>query len=236
MTNIGADARFMRNTGIVLLLLSLLAFAPRYFVPLVAGSYQPPSQWMHAHAISALAWSVIFIVQPWLIVQKSRSWHRRLGYAACLVAIVNVVSGIAVQLDLFPTSPDDFSNIVGGGFRLFHSVPAFVVFLVAALAMRRRTDWHLRFMYQTAIAAVATVLGRLYLFYGQIPENAMGPLIPLGNLGFVLLLPAYDYVKYRKVHPASWIGVGAFFGFQLVATPLVFSDFWTNFASGSLSG
>lgn len=222
----------MRNTGIVLLLLSVFAFAPRYFVPLVGGSYQAPSEWMHAHAISALAWAVIFIIQPWLIMQKVGSWHRRVGYTACFVAVINVVSGIAVQLDLFPTSPDDFSNIVGSGFRLLHSVPAFVVFLIAALVMIRRADWHLRFMYQTAIAAIATILGRLYLFYGQIPEDAMGLLIPLGNLAFVLLLPVYDYIKYRKVHPASWIGVGAFFVFQVIATPIVFSDVWTNFATG----
>lgn len=233
MTDIGADARFMRNTGIVLLVLSVLAFAPRYFVPLVAGSYQPPSPWMHAHAVSALSWTVIFIIQPWLIVQKAQSWHRRFGYAACVVAVINVVSGIAVQLDLFPTSPDDVSNIVGGGFRLFHSTPAFVIFLIAALALRRRTDWHLRFMYQTAIAAVATVLGRLYIFYGQIPETAVGPLIPVSNLVFVLLLPVYDFIKYRKIHPASWIGVGVFFVFQIGVPPIVFSDFWTNFATGN---
>lgn len=233
MTNIGADARFMRNTGIVLLLLSVLAFAPRYFAPIMAGSYQPPSLWMHPHAISALLWAAIFIIQPWLIVQKAPALHRRVGYAACIVAVINVVSGVAVQLDMLPTTADDFSNVVGGGFRLFQSVPVFVVFLIAALAMRRRPDWHLRLMYQTAIAAVATVLGRLYLFYGRLPDEVIAVLIPLGNLGFVILLPIYDYVKYRKVHPASWIGVAAFIGFQIIVTPIVFSDFWTNFATGN---
>lgn len=233
MTSIGADARFMRNTGIVLLLLSILAFAPRYFIPLIGGSYHPPSFWMHPHAISALGWALIFIIQPWLIVQRRAALHRRVGYAACIVTVINVVSGVLVQLDMLPTTPDDVSNVVGGGFRLFHSVPAFVLFLVAALAMRRRPDWHLRFMYQTAIAAVATVLGRLYLFYGQLPEEVIALLIPLGNLGFVLLLPIYDFVKYRKIHPASWIGVAAFIGFQVIVTPIVFSEFWTKFVTGN---
>ena len=233
MTNISADARFMRNTGIVLLLLSVLAFAPRYFAPLMAGSYQPPSSWMHPHAISAMLWALIFIIQPWLIVQNKPALHRRIGFVSCIVAVINVVSGIAVQLDILPTTPEDFSNVVGGGFRVFHSVPAFVLFFVAALAMRRRPDWHLRFMYQTAIAAVATVLGRLYLFYGQLPGEIISVLIPLGNLGFVLLLPIYDYLKYRKVHPASWIGVAAFFAFQVIVTPIVFSDLWINFATGN---
>jgi len=226
------DARFMRNTGLFLLLLSALAFAPKYFLPLATGSYTAPSRFMHPHAVTALLWSLIFVVQPWLIALRRPKLHRRIGYFALIVAIGNIASGIAVQLDMLPTSKGDISNVVGGGFRLFHSVPAFTVFLVAAIALRRRTDWHLRFMYQTAIAAVATVLGRLYVYYGHLPEAAAAPLIPLGNLAFVILMPVYDYVKYRKVHPASWIGVGAFVAFQAIVTPFVFSDLWMNYATG----
>ena len=226
------DARFMRNTGLVLLTLTAMAFAPKYFGPLLTGSYVPPSRFMHSHAVTALLWTLIFIAQPWLIANGRRSLHRTVGYYALAVAVANIVSGVAVQLDTLPTSEDDYSNIVGGGFRLFHSVPAFTIFLFAAIAMRSRTDWHLRFMYQTAIAAVATILGRILVFYGNLSEDIAGPLIPLGNLAFVLLLPAYDYLKYRKVHTASWIGVGAFFVFQAIATPIVFSGFWTDYATG----
>lgn len=226
------DARFMRAMGVLMLAMAALAFTPRYFGPLASGVYAPPSPWMHPHAISALAWSVIFIIQPWLIVKKNPALHRRVGYVAIAVAVVNVVSGVAVQLDLLPTSPGDVSNIVGGGFRLFHSTPAFVVFLIAALAMRRRTDWHLRCMYQTAIAAIATIIGRIFVNVIGLEAEQASVLIPVANLLFVLALPAYDFIKYRKVHPASWIGVAAFVGFQLLASPIVFSDAWVNFATG----
>lgn len=231
MYSVTRDARFMRNTGLFLLLLTVVAFAPKYFLPLASGAYAPPSKFMHPHAITALLWTLIFTLQPWLITRGQRSLHRTVGYFALLVAIANIVSGIAVQLDMLPTSKEDISNIVGGGFRLFHSVPAFTIFLVAAIALRRRTDWHLRLMYQTAIAAIATIIGRLYIYVGQLPEAVAAPLIPLGNLVFVLLLPVYDYLIYRKVHPASWIGVGAFFVFQAVVTPVVFSDWWMSFAT-----
>lgn len=232
MTRIMDDARFMRAMGVFMLAMAALAFTPRYFGPLASGQYAAPSPWMHPHAISALAWSVIFIIQPWLIVQKNPALHRRVGYLAIVVAVVNVISGVAVQLDLLPTSPGDVSNIVGGGFRLFHSTPAFVVFLIAALAMRRRADWHLRFMYQTAIAAIATIIGRIYIYYLGMEDGQASILIPVANLLFVLALPVYDFVKYRKVHSASWIGVAAFVGFQLVASPIVFSQAWVNFATG----
>jgi len=232
MARIEDDARFMRVMGVLLLGMAAIAFTPKYFGPITSGVYQPPSVWMHPHALSALAWSVIFIIQPWLIVQKNAALHRRIGVFALAVAVVNVVSGVAVQLDMLPTFIDDGSNIVGGGFRLFHSTPAFIVFLIAAIAMRRRADWHLRFMYQTAIAAIATILGRIYIYVFAMEGGQAAIMIPIGNLAFVLILPLYDFVKYRKVHPASWIGVAGFMAFQIVATPIVFSQSWVNFATG----
>ena len=60
------------------------------------------------------------------------------------------------------------------------------------MKMRRRTDWHLELMYQTAIAAIATILGRIYVFYGLMDEVLAGVMIPVGNLAFVLILPIYD--------------------------------------------
>jgi hypothetical protein len=147
---------------------------------------------MHLHAITVILWMLIFAFQAWLVTQGRRDWHRMIGYFALCVAVLNVISGVVVQLDILPTSADDFSNVVGSGFRLFHSTPAFVLFLIWAMKMRRRTDWHLRLMYQTAIAAIATILGRIYVFYGLMDEVLAGVMIPVGNLAFVLILPIYD--------------------------------------------
>lgn len=232
MYSVSKDARFMRNVGLALIALTAVAFAPKYFVPLATGSYEPPSAYMHLHAISAILWMLIFAAQASLVTLSRREWHRILGYFALAVAVVNVITGVVVQLDILPASPDDFSNVVGSGFRLFHSTPAFVLFLIWALKMRRRTDWHLRLMYQTAIAAIATILGRIYLFYGLMDETLASVMIPVGNLAFVLVLPVYDRLQYGKVHRASWVGVAAFVVFQIIATPVVFSDFWTNYATG----
>jgi hypothetical protein len=87
-------------------------------------------------------------------------------------------------------------------------------------------------MFQTAIAAIATILGRIYLFYGLMDETLAGVMIPAGNQAFVLVLPVYDRLQYGKVHRASWVGVAAFFVIQVISTPIVFSDFWANFATG----
>ncbi len=231
MYSIAQDARCMRNFGLLLIVLTAIAFAPKYFAPLLSGSYESPSPHMHLHAVTAILWMIIFSLQATLITVGRRDLHRSIGYFALAVAVANVVSGVLLQLDVLPTTEDDFSNITGGGFRLFHSTPAFVLFLAAAMHMRRQTDWHLRFMYQTAIAAVATILGRIYVFYGLMDESLAGIMILIGNLAFVLALPAYDRIAYGKVHKASWIGVAGFVILQLIATPIVFSEAWINYAT-----
>ena len=91
------DARFMRNTAIFLLLLTLIAFAPKYFIPFATGAYEAPSPYMHPHATSALLWTLIFIIQPWFIARGQRTAHRILGYLSLVAAFV-VFQAIASPL------------------------------------------------------------------------------------------------------------------------------------------
>lgn len=120
----------MGNLGLALIVMTAVAIAPKYFVPLATQTYEPPSAYMHLHAITAVLWMLIFAFQAWLVTQARRDLHRMIGYFAFCVAVLNVISGVVVQLDILPTSADDFSNVVASGFRLFHSTPAFVLFLI----------------------------------------------------------------------------------------------------------
>jgi hypothetical protein len=63
---------------------------------------------MHLHAITVILWMLIFAFQAWLVTQGRRDWHRMIGYSALCVAVLNVISGVVVQLDILPTSADDF--------------------------------------------------------------------------------------------------------------------------------
>ncbi len=231
------DARFLRAMAVILLVMTLAGFAPRYLLPLAQGTYNPPAawnMWMHPHAIAGFGFSLLFISQPTLIMARKFGAHRVSGWIAAGVVFLSIVSGVGVQLGMFPTSPGDASNIMGGAFRLFQSLPMMAAFFAAAWALKRRPDWHWRFMYMAAFAAVGTIIGRLYQYYTPIPAEAIGPLVGAANLLFVLFLPVSDKIRRGRVHKASWISLGAFIGFQIFVAVLLGSGWWMNVATAPL--
>lgn len=229
------DAGFLRIMAIVLSAMTLAAFAPRYWVPIAQGRYEPPGSWnlwMHPHAIAGFGFSLLFIIQPTLIVRQRFDLHRKLGWVGAGLVLLSVVSGVGVQLGMFPTSEDDVSNVVGGAFRLFQSLPMMVGFFVAAVILRRRPDWHWRFMYMAAFAAVGTIIGRLFLHFTPMEPELIGAMVGPANLAFVLVLPISDKLRQGRVHRASWISLAVFIAFQVVVAPFALSDWWGSIATG----
>ncbi|MEL6485555.1 MAG: hypothetical protein AAFQ13_00225 [Pseudomonadota bacterium] len=230
-TDLDRDARFLSTMAIILLIMTLAAFAPRYFVPIAQGRYDPPANWnfwMHPHAIAGFGFSVLFIIQPALIARQKFAAHRMLGWVGAALVVVSVVSGVGVQLGTFPTMRGDESNIVGGAFRLFQSLPMMVGFFVAAVILRRRTDWHWRFMYMAAYAAVGTIIGRLFLHFTPMDAQMVGIMVGPANLAFVLVLPISDKIRQGRVHPASWVSLGVFVALQIIVAPIALSEAWMS--------
>jgi hypothetical protein len=230
-----SDARFLRTMAIVLLTMTIAAFLPRYLVPLAQGSYDPPASWniwMHPHAIAGFGFSLLFILQPTLIARGRFDLHRKMGWVGAALVLLSVVSGVGVQLGTYPTTPNDFSNVVGGAFRLFQSLPMMVGFFIAALMLRAKPDWHWRFMYMAAFAAVGTIIGRLYEHYTPMPDEIIGPMIGAGTLVFTLVLPVSDKLRKGRVHKASWIALGVFVLFQIIVPPISGSDAWIGMVTG----
>lgn len=228
-TDLTRDARFLRIMAIILLVMTLAAFAPRYIVPIAQGTYDPPAAWniwMHPHALAGFGFSLLFIIQPTLIARQNFALHRKLGWFAAAIVVLSVVSGVGVQLGTFPTTRGDESNIVGGAFRLFQSLPMMAGFFLAALFMRKQPDWHWRFMYMAAFAAVGTIIGRIFLHFTPMPPEMIGVMVGPANLAFVLVLPISDKLRHGRVHRASWISLGVFIAFQLIVAPFALSETW----------
>ncbi|MEO0418647.1 MAG: hypothetical protein AAF249_07275 [Pseudomonadota bacterium] len=230
-TDLARDARFLRVMAVILLVMTLAAFAPRYLVPIAQGHYDPPSSWnlwMHPHAIAGFGFSILFILQPSLIARGQFAMHRALGWVGAALVALSVVSGVGVQLGTFPTTPGDESNIVGGAFRLLQSLPMMVGFFMAAVWLRQRPDWHWRFIYMAAYAAVGTIIGRLFLHFTPMAPDMIGVMVGPANLAFVLVLPVSDKLRQGRVHKASWISLGVFILFQIAVAPIALSGWWLN--------
>jgi hypothetical protein len=84
-------------------------------------------------------------------------------------------------------------------------VITFAALVVAALLLRRRSDWHRRLMHVGTAALIAPGLARL------LPMPMLGPYGPWVVLSGVLAFPAIgmlgDRVLRGRVHPAWWLGI-----------------------------
>lgn len=49
----------------------------------------------------------------------------------------------------------------------------------------------------------------------------------------MLILPVYDFARYRRIHAASWIGLIAFLVTGYVALQIGLSDWWRAIAMGN---
>ncbi len=235
MASLKQDARFFTGFGVFLLIVAIIGFSPRYFIPLMGGDYSAPSRWMHAHAVASMLWVLLFIVQPWLIANGNRVLHRQLGLAGIGLISLNIFLGIALQIDLIQIHAA-VNNLqegtISAGFRLFGSLLTVMIFVPAAMIMRRKVDFHMRFMLLAILGPLESAFGRIYTYIFGLPPDTAGPLILVTHLLLIIGVMLYDRRNHGRVHKAYWWGLGVFIGLQAMIMPLVFSDWWKQLTMG----
>lgn len=230
------DARAVLVVGTVFLVVALVGFTPRYFAPLLAGGYVPPSGWMHAHAVSSLLWLVVFLVQPALILARKIGRHRAFGRVALVVALATAVTGFALQFDLMPLVPGDVGNLGAFTARFVAGLAVFVPAVFFAVVYRRRTAWHLRLMYVATMSLMPSPFGRILVHYIGVPLDVAGPLIGLINFAMIAALPLYDRLAHGRVERISWIAFAGVVVAQVAVGLLIGSAGWQAMLTGQASG
>lgn len=225
------DARLVRLVGWLFLLVTFGAFVQSYFVPLAQGSFESANIWMHPHAVVSFAFAALFIAQPSMVLRKNWTWHRIIGWSLAALVAGAVISGLGVQLGMWPTVPSDENNHIPAAFRLFSLLPCLVLFFVLAVILKKRSDWHWRLMIHAALAPVGTAIGR---FTRQLedPFIPAGPMINLITLIFILTLLASDKMRYGRTHPANWLGLVVFVASCVLALYISGTDWWNAMRLG----
>ncbi len=174
------------------------------------------------HGMAFGGWILLYLIQCVLVDRGSLALHRRLGWFGA------VLSGIVVPLGVFTT----IIAIRRGAVPFFFPTNVFLVvnvlgvlfmgaFIVAAIVLRPRADWHRRLMYCAALELIAPAFGRL------LPMPLLGPwgafAISAMLLFYACIGIGFDLVQYRRAHPAWWWGVGAIVGLPLSLGPIAFS-------------
>lgn len=197
--------RFYLLLTLALVAFVIVGFAPSYYLRILREPL-PLTTLVHVHAIVFTVWLVLFLGQAGLAAVHRVDLHRKLGIASAFVAALVVVVGVltviqtAISNHVSPSglAPPQFS-IIG-----FTSIGMFAAFITLGIVYRRRPDLHRRFMILAFVASISPASARIIRMLDLQPNRDL--LIPLFAALFIAACIAYDWRKYRVVHPAYVIG------------------------------
>lgn len=175
--------------------------------------------WVHLHGLLFMAWTLLFVAQNMLIGRGSLALHRRMGWTAAGLACAMVPLGaltalMAVRLGRVPAF---FPHTIFLSLSALELL-AFSTLLIAAIRLRRRTEWHKRLMLYAMIALIGPAFGRI------LPMPLLGDKGGIAVLGcqllFVAAILCHDLATRRRPHPASLWGMGTII-VEGIAVPLL---------------
>jgi len=213
------DAKFFR----ALITVMALALVAGFVLQLSAGrsSFTAPFV-VHAHAVVFMGWVGITLAQVWLVSGGNVSLHITLGRMAAVYTMLLVVLGVLVTIAAVQTGRTPFF------FQPQHfmladiaTLIAFLGLFVAALVLRKHSDWHARLHVGAFMGLMGPGVGRLLSMPLLMPyafEIAAG--IPLV---FAVIGAARDLFVRRSIHPAWLCSIAAIVAALALARVTAFS-------------
>jgi hypothetical protein len=196
----------------------------------------------HAHGLTATAWYVLLVLQPWLYNKKKLSYHRKFGFIGLFLAGGLVFS--ALQIVPYNILSDKLSNNLKYGIT-FHNLLALFGFsfaVVLAMMNSRNLSKHARWMISTAFWALQPAVTRLLYIPLVRANNGISPIeylniwyICLGiSLIPLLIIMFLDYKKEGKVYSSylfTLIGISIATGLVKVMGSVLW---WINWCDSFL--
>ena len=180
---------------LALLALTFVAFWPSYLSQLSGALFAH-----HAHAASAVLWTVLAATQAWSIHHYRLLLHRTAGLAVFALFPFFMIAGmwvIHVEATTLARGLNDPENLAIAQFGFFDPLAniGFAVMYWGGLAYRHKVQLHSRYMLGTVMFVVAPVFWRLLV--GYVPgfgddEVAFDYPFAIGNLGaFAIAIALY---------------------------------------------
>lgn len=220
----GAARYFFVGLSGVYALVPVVAFAPEYrdlsrgtfqfdFIPALA----------YAHGVLMMSWLLLFVAQSGLAAAGALKWHRILGMSSIgLAAAMWLSMGVESVGQLHKTR--DFDTLL----LQICIMVLFAVFFTWGVLVRRDTSSHKRLLTLAALVLLQAALDRI----AWLPSFGLPGYWPNAVRLDVLLVPllVFDLVTARRIHRATWIGLGTLVASQ-GAIILVWSlPGWQHFA------
>jgi hypothetical protein len=229
---IGGDDSFFMKMAIIMALIVALGFS--FQLAMGRSTFRSPPL-VHAHAITFMGWVAIYVTQNVLNARDHRALHRQLGWLATFWVVAMIVLGFAVTLAM----------VRRGGVPFFFTPLQFLVFdplailtfaglTWAAVALRRRTEWHRRLHYTGLSLLLGPAFGRLLPGPLLIPYAFEVTFIVC--MAFPVIGMVADKRRVGRVHPAWYWGLGAMIAFLMLTDLITYSPVGTWIYDAATAG
>ncbi len=203
-----SERRFYLGGALVAIGLVFWGFAHSYYLKVFFGTPELSAR-LHIHGAVMSSWLLLFFAQACLISARRVDLHRRLGVIGIFIAILVVILGStttfnAAAREVGLHSREASNRVSVLGLELVQ-MALFAGLVGAALAMRRRPDFHKRLMLLGTACMMPSAFSRIPLDLTFMVSNFMSILL-LFNV-FVIGWVLIDTIRNRRLHPAfGWGG------------------------------
>jgi hypothetical protein len=220
------EHRYYVAAAVGILAIVFAGFARTYFM---RGLFFHDSlPWLlHLHGALMTSWFALFLVQTCLIAAHRVAWHRRLGVGGVALAVLMVTVAPAVIIEAQRRHISlGHPQVAGMAFQL-GLVLVFAILVSAALVLRRRSDFHKRFMMLASLSILSPGIVRVPAHFIQ--RGGLFSLFGILDL-LIVVCVSVDAVNRRRVHPAFvWGGLLIILS-QPLSLVLGATSGWTRFA------
>ena len=217
------DERFFLRGAIVMAAVIIAGFSLQ--LTMGRSTFASPLR-VHAHAIVFMGWVAIYLLQNIFVATDRMALHRRLGWIAAVWMVPMVVLGCVVTVAMVRLGhvPFFFRPLQ---FLIFDPVAVFTFagLTIAAILLRRRTEWHRRLHFCGMTILLAPAFGRL------LPLPLLQPWAWEAAYGATILFPLAgawaDMRRGGRVHPAWRWGIGTIVASFVLVEAITYSPVGT---------
>ncbi len=240
-----ARAWFYGAAAGTLLLIVLVGFSHTLYLRSFFDVPTIPT-YLYWHGVILTAWYAGLLMQVLLIRFRCTKVHRQLGWGLSAVAVGVIAISTYVTLNFVPRQRAlgvDVATVIGTlsdtVWTNLSQVAVFSGLVSAAVLLRRRPEWHKRFMVLASMSIVTPALsGNRLGFFIPVFKSGVGT-IPAATVRFALLVmlvvgvAIYDVMSSKRLHPATLVGGAIVIGLRLVASSAIAtSAFGRSFVFG----
>ncbi len=189
--------------SLLMALIAIVGFWPRYFGPLVLGTLVQPLL-IHLHATVFTGWLVLFFLQVYFAATKRLQLHMRIGRVGIWYAGLLILVGLTTGVLRSAGSPSGRAEQL-----LFASIADMVMFagfFGAAIWYRKKPKLHRPAMVVAATSLLVAAMGVTRMTF--LPPSA--PLRLTIWAMPILIAMAVEFRQTRRVHPIYLVGLMVF--------------------------